>query len=31
MARKTLPFAAAGNAADGDEPSIWGMRLHVDF
>lgn len=20
-----------GNAADGDEPSIWGMRLHVDF
>jgi hypothetical protein len=26
-----LELDRPSNAADGDEPSIWGMRLHVDF
>jgi len=28
---QVLELDRPGNAADGDEPSIWGMRLHVDF
>lgn len=28
---RVLELDRSGNAADGDEPSIWGARMHVDF